>query len=179
MFVVLMWAPSFDDYNRTAMLIWILVVVITFAVIFAINSSIHSYLVVKYAKSDKVAVSVGFYYMSNACGRLLGTLGSGLLYTYVGEDFGPLAGSDAVAGMAACFLAGTVCSVISTIITFWLDDHEHGLKCGACLTLVKSTAVNQDDDEEEKVEEEAVAGGVEDENNIIDDWSEHLSEYSA
>ena len=50
--------------------------------IFAVNSSIHSFLVVKYDKADKVAVSVWFYYMSKALGRLMGMLGSGFLYTY-------------------------------------------------------------------------------------------------
>jgi hypothetical protein len=67
---------------------------VVFAVIFAINSSIHSFLVVHYAKAEKIATSVGFYYMSNAVGRLLGTLGSGVLYTYTGVDRGALACDD-------------------------------------------------------------------------------------
>ena len=121
------------------------VVVVVFALIFAINSSIHSFLVVKYAAADKVAVSVGFYYMSNAMGRLVGTIGSGILYTYVGEYLGPLAGNDAVAGMAACFLAGTICSFLAVVITQRIDDHAAGLKCGPCLTLRQ--AVQQVDDE--------------------------------
>jgi hypothetical protein len=37
-----------------------------------LNSSIHSYLVVRYAEGDKVAMNVGFYYMANALGRLTG-----------------------------------------------------------------------------------------------------------
>ena len=49
----------------------ILIGLVVFGVVFAVNSSIHSFLVVHYAKEDKVAQSVGFYYMSNACGRLL------------------------------------------------------------------------------------------------------------
>ena len=71
---------------------------------------------------DKVAVSVGFYYMSNALGRLLGTLGSGILYTYVGDDQGELAGTDSVKGLAACFFAGTVSSLLAAFITMWIDD---------------------------------------------------------
>eukprot|EP00541_Cyclophora_tenuis_P019338 CAMPEP_0116579746 /NCGR_PEP_ID=MMETSP0397-20121206/22415_1 /TAXON_ID=216820 /ORGANISM="Cyclophora tenuis, Strain ECT3854" /LENGTH=107 /DNA_ID=CAMNT_0004109245 /DNA_START=221 /DNA_END=540 /DNA_ORIENTATION=+ len=106
------------------MTIWFIVVIVAFAIIFAINSSIHSFLVVNYASKDKVAVSVGFYYMSNAMGRLLGTLGSGVLYTYVGSDIGPLAGSDAVAGLAACFLAGTVSSFLAAMITVGIDDNK-------------------------------------------------------
>ena len=50
-----------------------MVLVLTaFCVLFAINSSIHSYLVVRYAEGDKVAMNVGFYYMANAVGRLTG-----------------------------------------------------------------------------------------------------------
>lgn len=77
--------------------------------------------------------------MSNALGRLFGTLGSGILYTYVGDDFGNLAGSDAVAGLAACFLAGTISSFLAATITFRIDDHSGGLKCGSCWTLVPPT----------------------------------------
>ena len=55
-----------------------------FGVIFAVNSSIHSYLVVSYADFDSVSVDVGFYYMANAAGRLMGTLLSGGLYLYGG-----------------------------------------------------------------------------------------------
>jgi hypothetical protein len=136
MWIVMTWGAAFDNYNLTAMTVWIVVVVVSFAIIFAVNSSIHSYLVVNYASKEKVAVSVGFYYMSNAVGRLLGTLGSGFLYTYVGEDFGDYAGSDAVAGLAACFLAGTISSLLAALITFKIDDHKSGLKCGSCLTIV-------------------------------------------
>jgi len=98
--------------------------------------------VVNYAKSDKVAVSVGFYYMSNAMGRLMGTIGSGILYTYVGEYMGPLAGNDAVAGMAACFLAGTVCSFIAVVVTQRIEDNTAGLKCGSCFTIVQAENVD-------------------------------------
>ena len=51
-----------------------------FGVVFALNSSVHSYLVLAYSEADRVSLSVGFYYMANACGRLLGTLLSGVLY---------------------------------------------------------------------------------------------------
>jgi hypothetical protein len=115
---------------------------VVFALIFAINSSIHSFLVVNYAKSDKVAVSVGFYYMSNAMGRLMGTIGSGILYTYIGDYIGPLAGNDAVAGMAACFLAGTISSFVAVVITQRIDDNTAGLKCGSCLTIIPAEEVD-------------------------------------
>ena len=53
---------------------------ILFGVVFAINSSLHSYLIVSYARDDGVSLDVGFYYMANASGRLTGTLLSGYLY---------------------------------------------------------------------------------------------------
>ncbi|HEY1599226.1 MAG TPA: organoarsenical effux MFS transporter ArsJ [Pirellulales bacterium] len=55
-----------------------------FAVVFAVNSSVHSYLILAYTDSDKVALNVGFYYMANACGRLVGTLLSGVMYLAAG-----------------------------------------------------------------------------------------------
>ena len=53
---------------------------ILFGIVFAINSSVHSYLIVSYAKDDGVSLDVGFYYMANAMGRLIGTVLSGYLY---------------------------------------------------------------------------------------------------
>jgi hypothetical protein len=55
-----------------------------FGVVFALNSSVHSYLILAYADGDKVALDVGFYYMANAGGRLVGTLLSGLVYQAAG-----------------------------------------------------------------------------------------------
>jgi len=51
-----------------------------FGIVFAINSAVHSYLILAYADRDKVAMNVGFYYMANAAGRLVGTVLSGLIY---------------------------------------------------------------------------------------------------
>ncbi len=55
-----------------------------FGVLFALNSAVHSYLILAFAPKDSVGASVGFYYMANAGGRLIGTLLSGLCYTYGG-----------------------------------------------------------------------------------------------
>ncbi|MDF1811698.1 MAG: organoarsenical effux MFS transporter ArsJ [Verrucomicrobiales bacterium] len=55
-----------------------------FGVIFAINSSLHSFLILSFSDSDKVALNVGFYYMANALGRLAGTLLSGLTFIWKG-----------------------------------------------------------------------------------------------
>ena len=130
MWIVMTWTPPFQDSSVGPMTTWVVIVLVTFAIIFAVNSSIHSYLVVHYAKKEKVAVSVGFYYMSNAMGRLMGTIGSGFLYSKVGEDFGEFAGTDGSAGLAACFAAGTICSILAAMITVMINDDKAGLKCG-------------------------------------------------
>jgi len=71
-----------------------------FGVAFAVNSSLHSYLILAYAGSEKAAEDVGFYYAANAAGRFAGTLLSGLLMAW-GGIFACLAGSAAM--LAACF----------------------------------------------------------------------------
>jgi len=57
-----------------------------FGAVFALNSSVHSYLIVAYSDRDKVALNVGFYYMANAAGRLAGTFLSGLIYQLYGLE---------------------------------------------------------------------------------------------
>lgn len=153
--IVVYSSESFIQYQLKSMTAWLAVILVSFAVIFAINSSIHSFLVVKYAAQDKVAVSVGFYYMSNALGRLLGTLGSGFLFTYAGgtvESFlGYNPGMDARVGFAACLLAGTISSVLAAIITYWIKDEAAGLKCGNW-TVVSPVKDVVESDQEEKQE---------------------------
>lgn len=64
--------------------LWLSLVVVAgllaFGYVFAINSSVHSYLILAFSKDDRVSQDVGFYYMANAAGRLLGTLLSGISY---------------------------------------------------------------------------------------------------
>jgi predicted MFS family arabinose efflux permease len=84
-----------------------------FGVVFALNSSVHSYLVLAYSEADRVSLSVGFYYMANAAGRLIGTLLSGLLYQQAGVA-ASLWGAvvlAAVAGICALFLPPVAGSV--------------------------------------------------------------------
>ena len=60
---------------------WVLIVgLILFGTVFAINSAVHSYLILAYSDHDRVAMNVGFYYMANAGGRLTGTILSGWAY---------------------------------------------------------------------------------------------------
>ncbi|MFH1496298.1 MAG: organoarsenical effux MFS transporter ArsJ [Verrucomicrobiota bacterium] len=71
-----------------------------FGAVFALNSAVHSYLILDYTDGDKVALNVGFYYMANAGGRLVGCLLSGVLYQLAGLA-GCLWGAFAFAAAAA------------------------------------------------------------------------------
>jgi predicted MFS family arabinose efflux permease len=64
----------------------VVVGLLVFGVVFAMNSAVHSYLILAYAEGDKVAMNVGFYYMANAGGRLAGTVLSGALYQWQGLE---------------------------------------------------------------------------------------------
>jgi predicted MFS family arabinose efflux permease len=77
-----------------------------FGLVFAVVSSLHSYLVLAYAGSDKAAEDVGFYYAANAAGRLMGILLSGVL-TQLG-------------GLAACLWGSAAMLAICAIVTFLL-----------------------------------------------------------
>jgi MFS family permease len=77
-----------------------------FGVAFAMNSAVHSYLILSYADRDKVAMNVGFYYMANAGGRLAGTVLSGLLYQW--------------RGLEACLWASVVCVLGAGLISLLL-----------------------------------------------------------
>ena len=74
---VLIAAGLYFNYQPKVMLIAGLAL---FGTVFAINSAVHSYLIVAWSEKDKVAMNVGFYYMANAGGRLMGTVLSGLIY---------------------------------------------------------------------------------------------------
>lgn len=82
-----------------------------FGVIFAVNSSVHSFLVLDYADGDKAAVNVGFYYMANAGGRLIGTLLSGLLYQ--------------MGGVHSCLIGSAVFLLISALLSIKLPATSH------------------------------------------------------
>lgn len=62
----------------------IVVGLLIFGIVFAFNSAVHSYLVLAFTDDDKVALNVGFYYMANSGGRLVGTVLSGLIYQLYG-----------------------------------------------------------------------------------------------
>ena len=88
----------------------VLVVGLTaFGVLFAINSSLHSYLIVSYASEEGVSLDVGFYYMANALGRLLGTVLSGWIYQ--------------VSGLAACLGVSAVLIALAALASIALPRH--------------------------------------------------------
>ncbi|MCK0743890.1 organoarsenical effux MFS transporter ArsJ [Chromohalobacter nigrandesensis] len=64
--------------------LWLVVGLLAFGAIFAVNSSWHSYLIVRFARAEGVSMDVGFYYMANAMGRLIGTVLSGWVYQEYG-----------------------------------------------------------------------------------------------
>ena len=117
--------PGRDVGGMTAALCALLA---AFCAVFAVNSAIHSYLIVRYSAGDKVAADVGFYYMSNAVGRFVGTLVSGALYQFA-------AGGDKTRAMGWCFVASTLFSAASTALTLRIDDQQAGLACGRCVCV--------------------------------------------
>jgi MFS family permease len=86
---------------------------IVFGAVFALNSAVHSYLILAYTDSDKVAMNVGFYYMANAAGRLAGTVLSGALYQW-GLQSGP---SD---GLIACLWASSAFVLVAGLLSLLL-----------------------------------------------------------
>ena len=83
---------------------------ILFGILFAINSSLHSYLIVSYAKDDGVSLDVGFYYMANAMGRLIGTILSGWIYQS--------------AGLVACLWVSAIFITLTAVISIGLPRHH-------------------------------------------------------
>jgi predicted MFS family arabinose efflux permease len=77
-----------------------------FGLPFAVNSSLHSYLILAYAGSEKAAEDVGFYYAANATGRLMGIVLSGLLYQ--------------TGGMTACLIGSAAMLMVCWLVTFLL-----------------------------------------------------------
>ena len=94
-------------YTQDFLLHITIFVLFVFGFVFAINSSIHSFLILKFTDKNRVTLDVGFYYMSNAFGRLMGTLLSGLSYQY--------------GGFSACVLVAAILLFINRISIKKLD----------------------------------------------------------
>ena len=87
----------------------IVVGLIAFGVVFAANSAVHSYLILAYSEHNKAAMNVGFYYMANAGGRLVGTVLSGLLYE--------------LGSLEACLWASTAFVLAAAFLSLMLPTH--------------------------------------------------------
>jgi predicted MFS family arabinose efflux permease len=91
---------------------WVLLIGLgVFALVFAINSALHSYLILAWSDGEKVASNVGFYYMANAGGRLAGTLLSGAIYQ--------------AWGLAACLWASAAMLAIAALLSLALPRDVH------------------------------------------------------
>ncbi|OUR71507.1 MFS transporter [Methylophaga sp. 41_12_T18] len=88
---------------------WVLITGLSlFAIVFAINSAVHSYLIVEWSDHDKVAMNVGFYYMANAGGRLAGTVLSGLVFQY--------------SGLIGCLITSSLFVAAAAVLSFKLPN---------------------------------------------------------
>ena len=85
---------------------------ILFGVVFAINSAVHSYLILAYSSHDKVSMNVGFYYMANAGGRLAGTILSGWAYQ--------------AHGLEGCLWWSTAFVLAAALLSFALPEVDAG-----------------------------------------------------
>ncbi|MEW7980836.1 MAG: organoarsenical effux MFS transporter ArsJ, partial [Candidatus Sedimenticola endophacoides] len=85
-----------------------------FGAVFAVNSEVHSYLILAYSAHEEVAVNVGFYYMANAGGRLAGTLLSGAIYQ--------------VWGLEGCLLGSLLFLVCAFLLSFRLPHGKSTLR---------------------------------------------------
>ena len=94
----------------TAPAMVVIVGLAVFGVLFAVNSALHSYLILSYAKEDGVSLDVGFYYMANAMGRLLGTVLSGWIYQ--------------TQGLAACLWVSAGFLLLTALISRALPRHN-------------------------------------------------------
>jgi MFS family permease len=86
----------------------LIVGLLLFGFVFAINSSVHSYLILAFGSADRITRDVGFYYMANAAGRLIGTLLSGLSYQ--------------IGGLALCLAAAGLMALASWLAARRLRD---------------------------------------------------------
>ncbi len=75
-----LWAGDSAPWLTATLIVGLL----AFGFVFAVNSSVHSYLILAFGQADRITRDVGFYYMANAAGRLIGTLLSGLSYQWGG-----------------------------------------------------------------------------------------------
>jgi predicted MFS family arabinose efflux permease len=84
---------------------------LVFGGLFAVNSALHSYLILAFTRDERVTMDVGFYYMANAAGRLIGTVLSGLTYQ--------------IGGLALCLATAAVMVGLSALAAGRLEPQTH------------------------------------------------------
>ena len=95
------------DFKTLGLDTVIVIGLLVFGALFAINSALHSYLILAYSKATNVTEDVGFYYSANALGRLFGTILSGLLFQ--------------ISGIAGCICGSVVFLIICAMFTYNLN----------------------------------------------------------
>ncbi|ETW14425.1 membrane transporter [Roseivivax marinus] len=105
---VVVWVRGESVETTTGLIVGLLI----FGAIFAVNSSLHSYLILAFTSGARVTMDVGFYYMANAAGRLLGTLLSGLTYQ--------------LGGVGACLMTASVMLALSAVGAARLSPERSG-----------------------------------------------------
>lgn len=99
------------DLNERTTAIAIVGGLVVFGAVFAVNSSLHSYLILAYSELNDVSLDVGFYYSANATGRLVGTLLSGVLYLW--------------GGLSTALLGSAVFVAVTWLLTLRLPTEQH------------------------------------------------------
>ncbi len=109
-FIPLMIVWGMNLFPEAYIQIILLIGLLLFGVVFAINSAVHSFLILEFSKHDRVSLDVGFYYMANALGRLIGTVLSGVIFQYY--------------GLLYCLIISSVFILTASIISMWLPPKK-------------------------------------------------------
>ncbi|WDE00251.1 organoarsenical effux MFS transporter ArsJ [Thalassomonas actiniarum] len=104
--VVALYAQQTPQYTGVVLVTGLIV----FGLVFAVNSSLHSYLILALSNQDEVSMDVGFYYMANAQGRLLGTVLSGYLFQAY--------------GLVVCLVAASILALLAALFIRKVNPHK-------------------------------------------------------
>ena len=97
-----------ETFSNQILMITVIIGLLIFGGVFAINSSLHSFLILHFTSTERASLDVGFYYMSNASGRLIGTLLSGLSFQ--------------IGGFLLCILVSAFLLIFGLISTLLLSQ---------------------------------------------------------
>ena len=105
-----------EPFSNQILMITVIIGLLIFGGVFAINSSLHSFLILHFTSTERASLDVGFYYMSNASGRLIGTLLSGLSFQ--------------IGGFLLCILVSAFLLIFGLISTLLLRQTTTASKIG-------------------------------------------------